>query len=183
MAVARSRGPWRRHIVLLLTAGLALGLIAGCSNSATHARSLRPVPRASASLTTDVASQETVQGMQAFIRQYYGAINAAVATGNVAPIYDATTVSCPCRRLATFISSALRKGRISGFRYRVSRITDSQIEGADGSALLDYSVSAARLISSSGAIISSEPAFQGTASISLIWTGARWLISNSVRLQ
>lgn len=183
MAVARSRGPWRRRLVLVLTAGLALSLIAGCSSSATHARSLPPLPRASASLTTDVGPQETVQGMEAFVRDFYAEIGTAAATGNITRLEEMMAAACGCQALARSIFDLARQGRIEGFRYTILSLQGAGVEEGTGNVFVIYALPQVRVIAPSGRVVATElPVDRGTESVTTSWLEHDWQITGIARI-
>lgn len=136
----------------------------------------------SAAQATVATPRETVASLEAFVRQYYAVLNSAITTGDVKSLDQSMTRGCPCRRVAQFIVTAHKEGRLKGFHYTIGAFEDPAISGSAGSLLVPYFVPAAQLISPDGQVLQSEAPIEGTSAISLIWTGARWLIANVVRI-
>lgn len=155
-------------------------LLSGCAAGSATPRTLpsvhQPSPQASS-----VAPRESVASLKAFVRQYYAEIGVAASTGNVTALNAMIAPGCPCDRLTAFIRRARKQGHIVGFAYKIQRVYDAAVQGGSGTAVVLYSVPAARLVGPAGAVLASEaPESNQTVIITALWITDRWLISNVV---
>jgi hypothetical protein len=167
---------WLVGVALIAT----VALCAACSGGGTP-RALPRIhdsKRATVRVTGYLPGLLSRQGLESAIRNFYGRVTRAANDGSIAPIYEATTRTCACRRVAAFIKFARTRGRLSGFRYELKRVYDPTIRSGLGSALVIYSIPEARLVDPKGAVLESEkPVVNATALVTALWQANHWSIN------
>jgi hypothetical protein len=187
-AMGEPRGPRRpaRHVRHVVGLGAAAILLAGCSGDsgpsptvASPATSTAQSPT-STSTTSSTATSRRAE-VEAAVRDYYEAMERAVATGDTEEFKRSSSDRCNCRDLVDTVERVFRDGSTENVQLSVSRVSIVSVNNR--SALVDtaYSTRAYRVLRDGEAPVD-VPRRDARESLTLVDDGSSWKIDNALDL-
>jgi hypothetical protein len=156
------------------------------STKASNAGTPTSPPNSSptAVLPTALSSQDIEAGVRATAQQFYDALNIGFATGNLAVYEGMTSPNCVCRSIAKTLDGIYGKQqRVQGVAATVQSINVVSYISDGASADVRYSISAGKIVDSSGVKISDSPAQPNAHVLMFILrVGNEWLVEQNTRL-
>jgi hypothetical protein len=170
---------WLRPLgvaVLLLAA-------AACSDNPPPAGAVKtPTPSVHSSTPTPTETP-VEQQVEATMRAYFVAANAAFQSGTVDNLKDFTSSGCPCRSLARRIQQvAADGGRYVGARYDVKTLKVHDVIAESAVVEIRARVPAYKVLNADGSVSQHSTGGELHTDFSLIRTEGEWLITNSFDL-
>ena len=156
------------------------------STNATNAGTPTSPPNSSptAVLPTALSSQDIEAGVRATAQQFYDDLNIGFATGNLAAYEGMTSPNCVCRSIAKTLDGIYGKQqRVQGVAATVQSINVVSYISDGASADVRYSISAGKIVDSSGVKITDSPAQPNAHVLMFILrVGNEWLVEQNTRL-
>ena len=176
-----------RIVALLVMVASSACVGAGHSSSTDPARS--PLPRPLASLLASyapVTDAELKASAEQFVRDYYAAVNASIASSDSSSLVALSTPSCACRRLVELIDRFKTQAKYTDpVRFKLLMV-EAHVESNHKSVVVDltYDIGEEVVRDSHGRITRRIPAERGTqASMTLVSHEGRWLVSNTTMIR
>jgi hypothetical protein len=172
------RSPLARSVV---TAVAAIALVASCSTK-TDSSAPTKLPPPITATPTPTPTQTPEAQAETFVREYYAAVNEALATGNVNRLETFSTASCVCSYLASAITDVYTKGRMDGAYFSVESVRVTEVQGATSAVEVRYSTSAYSEKDFQGKVLRQYEAGPGHDLLSLVKAGDKWELVDAVRM-
>ncbi|MCY7373793.1 MAG: hypothetical protein LH461_08850, partial [Spirochaetaceae bacterium] len=171
----------RLCLVVSLSLGL-LGLVGGCSDPDQPSTLPRETPTVTRVPSSPTPATPEAQ-VEATIHAYFAATNSAFRTGDVTAVRVFSTDGCPCRQAADDIEEVLEAGgRFEGLRYEVQRIRVHDVEPDSAVAEVIATVPAYKVYDGKGDVTENSQGGRLHTDFSMIRSGNRWIIGNSINL-
>jgi len=162
---------------LLGAIGLAVVVaVGGCSGSTSP----QTLPSVSGSPAPSGSSSpaETSASAVAFVRLVYSELNTALKTGDTSQLVRDVSPACTCYQVISYVQRVYRQNHLVGGGYTILKVEDTAISGRSASVLIQYRLSAVRVLDSTGRTLQVQPG-SGPTTVALVltWNSGRWIVS------
>jgi hypothetical protein len=140
-------------------------------------------PTATASPTA-LSSQDIEASVRATAQKFFDDLNIGFATGNLAPYEGMTSPNCVCRSIAKTLDGIYgQQQRVQGVAATVQSINVVSYISDGASADVHYSISAGKIVDSSGAKVNDSPAqIDAHVLMFILRVGNAWVVEQNTRL-
>jgi hypothetical protein len=162
---------------------LALVLVSGCSDDPVEGAKVPPraTPTSTSASPTPATPEEQIK---ATMEAYFAETNAAFESGDVARLRTFSTKGCPCRDAARTIEATIKSGgRFENLRYEVVSIRVHDVEAESGLAEVVAKLPPYKVYDADGSVTEDSGGGKLHTDFSLVKTGDRWVIGNSLNLE
>jgi hypothetical protein len=160
---------------------IAAGMTA-CSSAKSDSAPTKLSPAAASPVAAPSPSLTPEAQVEAAVRTYYEAVNAAVATGDTNRMIALTAPGCGCRKLVGTVNSAFANGRSQGAVFALKSLNVQDVQGNTSSANVTYSVSAYQDLDSRGNVVESYEPYDGHDLLYMVKPNGQWIVRDVVHV-
>jgi len=153
-----------------------------CSSAKSDSAPTKLSPAAASPVASPSPSPIPEAQVEAAVRTYYEAVNAAVATGDTNRMIALTAPGCGCRKLADTVNSAFANGRSQGAVFALKSLNVQDVQGNTSSANVTYSVSAYQDLDSRGNVVESYEPYDGHDLLYMVKPTGQWIVRDVVHV-
>jgi len=160
---------------------IAAGMTA-CSSATGDSAPAKLPPVAASPVASPSPSLTPEAQVEAFVRQYYDAVNTAVSTGDTSKLITLSRPACSCRRLVQAISDVYSKGHSEGAAFVVHSIDVKEVIGGTAAAEVDYDVTKYTVIDRNASGPDTVEPFHSHDLMSMVKQGDTWIVDSIVQM-